>query len=71
MQNSIPCEAWFGKKPNLSYLRIFGSTYYVHVSKENENKLDKSFGKYIFMGYYDKSKAYQYYDPISQKLHIN
>lgn len=38
---STPYEAWFGKKINLLHLQIFGFTCYLHVHKENKNKLDK------------------------------
>ena len=34
-----PYELWFGKKPGLSYLRVFGCEAYSHVPKECRNKL--------------------------------
>lgn len=40
MQDSTPYKAWFVNKPSIAHLRIFGSTYYVHVSKENKRKMD-------------------------------
>ena len=33
-------EVWSGKKPSLQHLRVFGCDAYVHVPKENRNKLD-------------------------------
>lgn len=35
-----PQEAWSGRKPNISHLRVFGSIAYVHVPNEKRNKLD-------------------------------
>src|SRR5205809_7834065 len=40
LDRKTPYEAWCGKKPDLSYLRILGSTVYVHVSKDSRRKLD-------------------------------
>jgi hypothetical protein len=37
---TTPYELWHGKKPDLSHLRIIGSTAYVHVPKEKRIKLD-------------------------------
>src|SRR5437773_11262381 len=46
-----PYEAWNGKKPDLSYLRILGSTVYVHVSKDTRRKLDFNTRKCRLVGY--------------------
>jgi hypothetical protein len=34
-------ELWFGKKPSLSNLKVFGCDPFVHVPKEKRNKLEK------------------------------
>src|SRR5579862_2096253 len=34
IKGKTPYEAWFGKKPNLSHLRVIGTAAYVHVAKE-------------------------------------
>ena len=31
LPNKTPYEAWFGRKPNLSHLRMFGCTAYMHI----------------------------------------
>ena len=33
-------ELYFGTKPNMQHLRVFGSIAYVHVPKEKRRKLD-------------------------------
>ena len=58
MQHSTPYEAWLVWKPSLLHLQTFGSTYYVHVPKENRKKLDEKSIKCIFLGYSDEFKAY-------------
>ena len=40
--NMTPEEAFIGKKPDLSNLRIFGCPVYVHVPKDKRTKLDPS-----------------------------
>src|SRR5437762_7702582 len=48
---TTPYELWYGTKPNLSHLRIIGSTAYVHVPKEKRTKLDTHSHKGILVGY--------------------
>lgn len=33
-----PAEIWYGQKPDLSNVRIFGSTCYNHIPKEKRSK---------------------------------
>lgn len=49
-QSKTPFELWHGKKPQLKYLRIFGSTVYVH-NKTRKTKFDEKSWKDILMGY--------------------
>ena len=48
-----PHELYFGKKPNLGHLRVFGNIAYVHVPKEKRNKQDTKAEKCILIGYSD------------------
>lgn len=36
-----PFEAWHKKKPESSYVKIFGSDAYVHINKQFRRKMDK------------------------------
>jgi hypothetical protein len=65
--DSTPHEVWFGKKPSLSHLKVFGCDAFVHVPKEKRNKLDKKVVKCIFIGYKDGMKGYKLWDPASRK----
>jgi hypothetical protein len=49
-----PYEQYFGTKPNLRHLRVFGSIAYVHVPKEKRKKLDTKAEKCILVGYSDE-----------------
>ena len=48
---TTPYELWYGEKPDLSHLRIIGSTAYVHIPKEKRVKLDTHSHKGIMIGY--------------------
>ena len=46
-----PYERWEGSKPDLSKLRVFGCSVFVHVPKEQRGKLEAKSWKGIFLGY--------------------
>jgi len=71
LQDQTLQEVWSGHKSNMAHLRVFGSIAYSHISEERRKKLDDKFKKYIFMGYIERSKAYQLYNLITKKLVIN
>lgn len=48
--NKTPYEMWYGHKPQLKFLMVFGSTVYVHL-KIRPDKFDKKSIKGIFVGY--------------------
>ena len=54
-----PHELYFGKKPNLAQLKVFGSIVNVHVPKEKLRKLDTKLEKCILVGYSDEKKGYK------------
>ena len=47
---STPKEAFTGKKPDVAHLKIFGSSIYVHVTKEARNNLEQTAEVVIFVG---------------------
>ena len=40
LSGTTPYEAWYGTKPHISSLRIFGCSAYAHVPKVERHKLD-------------------------------
>jgi hypothetical protein len=48
--NGMPAENWYGKKPNLAILKIFGSEVYNKIQGPLK-KLDSHGKKGIFVGY--------------------
>ncbi|KAJ4716957.1 Retrovirus-related Pol polyprotein from transposon TNT 1-94 [Melia azedarach] len=66
-----PQEAWCGRKPGISHLRVFGSVAHVHVPDERRTKLDDKSESFIFIGYDSSSKGYKLYNPNSKKIMIS
>ena len=58
LEKKTPEEVFFGKKPEVIHLRIFGCPMYIHIPKEKRTKLHPLGKKGIFMGYNDTSKSY-------------
>lgn len=70
LDNKTPYELWFGEKPSVTHLKIFGSTCYVHIPKDLRSKWEVNSIKMIFLGYNDGSKAYKVYDPVTRRCYI-
>ncbi|KAL0556123.1 hypothetical protein IC582_004633 [Cucumis melo] len=68
VMNKTPFEVWYGKKPNVSHLRVFGCISYALVPSQVRQKLDKKSEKCLFVGYCTQSKAYRLYNPLNGKI---
>jgi hypothetical protein len=62
---STPEEAFTGKKLDVSHFKIFGSSVYVHVTKNYRKKLEPTFEVGIFLGYTETPHNYHVYFPNS------
>jgi len=51
-----PHEAWSGKKPCVSHLKVFGSVAYAHVPVHQRTKLEDRSKKLDFIGYDEKTR---------------
>ena len=71
VHEKTPQEAWSGRKPGISHLKVFGSIAYTHVPDEKRTKLDDKSEKYVFVGYDSRSKGYKLYNPNSRKIVIS
>ena len=63
-----PYKLWKGRKPNVKYFRIFGSTCFILKDRENVGKFDSRSDKGIFLGYSSTSKAYRVYNKRTMKV---
>ena len=57
-----PFEAYFARKPDVSYFRVFGCDAYAHIPKAQREKFDEKSKKMIFVGYNAVSTGYRLYD---------
>ena len=62
-----PHEKLFGKKPDLSHVRIFGSIAYVHIPDDTRQKVDPKSEKCILVGYSLEQIGYKCYNPSTRK----
>ena len=63
-----PYELWKGRKPNVKYFRIFGSTCFILKDRENVGKFDTRSDEGIFLGYSSTSKAYKVLNKRNRKV---
>ena len=54
-------EAFIGKKPDVSYFKIFGSSIYVHVTKDARKNLEPRAEIGIFLAYTETPHNYWVY----------
>jgi transposase InsO family protein len=63
-----PQEAWSGRKPCISHMRVFGCIAYAMVPDEKRGKLDAKGTKCLFLGYCEGTKAYRLMDVGTKKI---
>ena len=54
-----PEEAWSGKRPTITHMRVFGCIAYAKVPDEKRTKLDAEGTMCMFLGYCVGTKAYR------------
>lgn len=69
-RNRTPAEIWFGSKPDLAHVRVFGSICYNHVPKDKRSKLEPKAIKCIMLGYGLTPSTYRLWDMENDKLII-
>ena len=68
LELQTPFEVFYGYKPEISYLRIFGCRAFAHILKDDRRKLDAKSIECVFVGYCDDHKAYKLFHPSSHRL---
>ena len=63
-------ERYNGLKLDLSHLRIYGSSAYVHIPREKRSELEVKSIPCTLVGYDDESKAYRCYEPQQKRILI-
>lgn len=54
-----PYELWTGRRPNVSHMRVFGSTVFAQVHKDNRKKFEPKSKEWIFVGFTEGIKGYK------------
>jgi hypothetical protein len=67
LNNRISYEAWLGRKPAVSHLRVFGCLAF-GMELGHIGKLDDRSTTGVFIGYAEGSKAYRILDPGTQRV---
>lgn len=62
---------WWGRKPDLSHIRLFGSQAYVHIPDVKRSKLDHKARKLTFVGYSLEHKGYRFVDLETDEITIS
>ena len=66
-----PYELMYGKKPDVSSVRVFGSLAYVHVKKDKRKGFSPHMEKAIFIGYPPQFKGWEFYNPVTKKYVVS
>ena len=64
VQEMTPFEVWYGKKPSVDHLRVFGCDAY----KDERGKFDTKARRCILLGYGEETKGYRLYDDKVKKV---
>ena len=57
-----PFQAYYGKKPSLSTLRLFGCKAYAHIPKIHQTKLGECSIECVHIGFAEDKRAYLLYN---------
>ena len=69
MHDVNPHKKFYGKKPDLSHVRIFGYIAFVHIPDEKQQKLYPKSENCILIGYsLEHMKGYKCFDPSTRKV---
>ncbi|KAK8631738.1 hypothetical protein V6N13_028518 [Hibiscus sabdariffa] len=63
-----PYEIWTGKRPSMSFMKIWGCQAY--VKHQMSTKLEPKPHKCIFVGYPKETKGYYFYNPKENKVFV-
>ena len=70
LHNITPHEKFYGKKTELSHVRIFDSFAFVHIPEEKLQMLDSKSEICIHVGYSLEQKGYKCFNPSTRKVGV-
>ena len=69
--DATPYELWFGKKPDISHLRTFGTRAFAHIPDVKRKKMDAKSQECILVGYCSTQKGYRLWNQKSRTMVIS
>src|SRR5258708_29016251 len=66
--DTTPYQAYFGKKPSLAMLQLFGCKAYAHTPKVDQTKFGERTIECIHIGFAEEKKAYLLYSREHRKI---
>lgn len=67
----VPYRRWFGDKPSLDHIRVYGCVAYVMVPRHKQQSLKPKSMKGIFIGYPSDEKGWNIYIPSLGKVIVS
>jgi len=71
MVDKTPFEGWWGRKPNLGFLKVFGSTAHVRVAGPHLKKLADRSKPMVYLGVDEGCKAHRLLDVADNKIVVS
>jgi len=71
VKDLTPFEVWYGYKPSLKFVRVFGCLCFTYIPQVKRDKLDKKSEVGIFVGYSTISKAYRVFQPHTSRVIVS
>jgi hypothetical protein len=71
LKGMTPYQAAYKRKPNVSNLRVWGCTAYVHIQKDKRKQFEPRMQKCVFIGYPEGYKGWKFYNPRTRKMIIS
>lgn len=71
MSTVTPHEAWFNRKQNVEFLRVFGCVAYMKIPSVHTQKLDKCSKLVVHFAREPGTKAYRLFDPLTGSIQIS
>lgn len=68
LTDKTPYELWYGKRPNVKHIRIFGEVAYMLDKTPGKGKLEPRGIRCIFLGYDESSRGYREWVPSKQRV---
>lgn len=68
--STTPYEKWHKKKPDVSHLRVFGTTAYRKIPSDLRKKWDPKSRKMVLVGYMDTNKNFRLWDEQKNRVFV-